>query len=256
MVWRLERFAHGTLARRGREARMSEEIFSYITSGGTSLEDLESLLALQRALGARSDFSYLELGAYLGRSLQSVVADPRCRKVIVIDRRDQVSPDERPERPEYPDNTTPSMLEGLARVPGADLEKVVTLEASASDLDPAAFNADLCFIDAEHTNVAALDDARFCRKVIRDHGVIVFHDRTLVADGIARFLDELGPYRAYPLAHDLFVVELGIASLLGDREVRGRVTRRLWVLAARLHATAALLRLSAALGRRRAARAR
>ena len=52
---------------------------------------------------------------------------------------------------------------------------------------------------------------------IRDRGVIVFHDRLIVDHGIRRFLAELSRYRAYPLAHDLFVVEIGVPSLLDDR---------------------------------------
>jgi hypothetical protein len=48
-------------------------------------------------------------------------------------------------------------------------------------------------------------------------GVIVFHDRVIVERGIQRFLGELSRYRAYPLAHDLFVVEINAPSLLNDQ---------------------------------------
>ena len=52
--------------------------------------------------------------------------------------------------------------------------------------------------------------------------MIVFHDRLIVDHGIRRFLAELSRYRAYPLAHELFVVELGVPSLLDDARVRAR----------------------------------
>ena len=63
----------------------------------------------------------------------------------------------------YPDNTTAGMLERLSRVPGADLGKLSTVDGTTEDLDPVALRVDLCLIDAEHTNAAALRDARFCR---------------------------------------------------------------------------------------------
>ena len=105
------------------------------------------------------------------------------------------------------------MLQRLSHVPGADVAKLTTIDGTTADLDPADLRVDLCLIDGEHTNAAALQDARFCRRAVRDQGVIVFHDRLIVDHGIQRFLAELSRYRAYPLAHDLFVVEIGVPSL-------------------------------------------
>jgi hypothetical protein len=182
---------------RERVDRLDESLFDHIKLGGTSPADRRSLLALHTALAARADFRYLEIGSYHGASLQSFIADPRCRSITSIDRRDDVSPDQRSEPARYDDNTTASMLQHLGCVPGAHLAKLTSIDASTDALDPEALRADLCFIDAEHTNGAALRDARFCRQVIRDRGVIVFHDRTLVSEGIRRFLGELPRYRAY-----------------------------------------------------------
>ena len=55
--------------------------------------------------------------------------------------------------------------------------------------------------------------------------MIMFHDRLIVDHGIQRFLAELSRYRAYPLAHDLFVVEVGVPSLLDDPRVKPRSAR-------------------------------
>lgn len=213
--------------------------------GGTSRDDRRSLLAVHAAMASRGDFRYLEIGSYLGTSLQSFVVDPRCVEVVSIDRRDDVSSDEREVAPEYPDNTTENMLARLSSLAGADLQKLTTIDASTDELDPTQLAADVCFIDAEHTNSAALRDARFCRKALRDRGVIVFHDRTIVEGGIRQFLSELSEFRAYPLAHDLFVVELGIASLLDDPRVREQVPRRIWFLLDRFRAVPAVLRFAA-----------
>src|SRR4051794_482975 len=137
-------------------------LFDGIQGGLASSTDRRSLLALHAAVAARGDFDYLEVGSYLGSSLQTFIADPRCRRIVSIDRRDVASEDERPEQPRYPGNTTAGMRERLARVPGADLGKLTTIEAATDDVDPAPLGVDLCLIDAEHTNAAVLRDARFC----------------------------------------------------------------------------------------------
>jgi hypothetical protein len=215
--------------------------FQRSESGGMSEVDRRSLLGLHAAVAARGDFTYLEIGSYLGASLQSFVADARCRMVISVDCRDEVSADERAEVPRYPQNTTAEMLARLSSVPGADLEKLTAIDGTTEELNPENFCADLCLIDAEHTNEAVLQDARFCRKVIRDHGVIIFHDRTLVSHGIFRFLGELQHYRAYPMANDLFVVELNIPSLLSDPRVKAQVLRQSWLLASQIGAIRPML---------------
>ncbi len=224
--------------------RLDMSLFDPIQGGCASDSDRRSLLALHAAVAARGDFNYLEVGSYHGASLQTFVADPRCRRIVSIDRRDDASPDERPEEAKYPDNTTARMLERLAGVPEADLSKLTTIDSSTESLDPTELSADLCLIDAEHTNVAALRDARFCRRAISDRGVIVFHDRTLVDQGIQQFLGQLPRYRAYPLAHDLFVVELNVPSLLADARVRTQVPGGVWLLLDRLRAVRPALRLA------------
>ncbi len=219
-------------------------LFDAIPGGCASSSDRRSLLALHAALAARGEFSYLEVGSYQGASLQTFITDPRCRRIISIDRRDSESPDARAEDARYPDNSTARMLERLASVPGADLEKLTTIEAGTEDVDPEGLTADLCLIDAEHTNAAALQDARFCRRAIRDRGVIVFHDRILVDGGIQQFLSELPRCHAYPLAHDLLVVELGVPSLLGDPRVKAQLPGPAWAVVDRLRAVRPVLRLA------------
>jgi hypothetical protein len=224
--------------------RLDVSLFDQISTGGTSSGDVRSLLALHAALAARGHFDYLEVGSYMGRSMQALIADPRCRKIISIDRRVAVTPDVRGCPAEYPGNTTTAMLDSLADVSGANLDKLIAIDAGTEDLSPADMSADICFIDAEHTGSAALRDARFCRRAIRDRGVIVFHDRLLVLEGIREFLRELDRYRAYPLSHDLLVVELNVPSLLSDPRVKAQVPRRTWRVIVRLGATRAALPLS------------
>jgi len=209
--------------------RLDLSLFDSIPTALAPNDDLRSLLAVHASLAARGDFSYLDVRSFLGTRLQAFIADPRCRKVISID----------------PDRITAHMLERLSAVPGADLTKLVTIDAATEAVDPAELTADICFIDGPPTNAVALQDARFCREVIRDRGLILFFDRTRVGDDIRQFLGELPSYRAYPLAHDIFAVEINIPTLLLDPRVKAQVTRKAWLLADRLRATRAALRIDA-----------
>ena len=217
--------------------QIDESLVDHIKTGGTSEADRRSLLALHAALAARGDFSYLKVGSYHGASMQSFIADPRCRTIVSMDRRDESSPDERSEPAHYAENTTARMLEHLSEVPGANLAKLTAIEATTADVDPAELNADFCFIDAEHTDTAVLQDAHFCLQAVRGRGVIVFHDRTLVPHGIHRFLRGLSRCRVYPLAHELLVVEIGIPSLFPDPRVKAQLPHKAWIVVDRLGAT-------------------
>jgi hypothetical protein len=109
------------------------------------------------------------------------------------------------------------MLAYLHTVPGANLGKLRTVDASTEDLFSASFEgAELCFIDAEHMHDAALRDARFCRGVVGKEGAIAFHDRRLVRGAIEEFIAELDPdtFTAYSLPDSVFVIELGSARLV------------------------------------------
>src|SRR5579872_6802697 len=147
------------------------QLFAHVESQTTE-EDRKSLLAIHSAVATRTDpFSYLEIGSHLGGTLQVVVSDPRCVRIVSIDPRPQWQPDDRPELGggwEYPDNSTERMLRLLENVPGANLSKLETIEESTENLAPGRFvRPDFCFIDAEHTYRAALRDARFCRTVLQ-----------------------------------------------------------------------------------------
>src|SRR5439155_3409293 len=116
--------------------RLDVSLFDQISAGGTSLGDVRSLLALHAALASRGNFDYLEVGSYMGRSMQALVADPRCRTIISIDRRSVATPDVRSYPAAYPDNTTAAMLDSLGDVPGANLDKLIAIDASTEDLSP------------------------------------------------------------------------------------------------------------------------
>jgi hypothetical protein len=231
-----------------RVARLDTRLFGYVESQ-TSEEDRRSLLALHDGVAAKSGvFSYLEIGSHLGGTLQVVIADPRCIRVASIDPRPQWTPDDRPGMPRfnYPGSSTERMLELLREVPGADLSKLETFEASTEDLPPGQFvRPDLCFIDGEHTHRATLRDARFCRAVMQGAGIIVFHDFDIIAKAIQDFLRET-PHRTrgYHLSSNIFVVELGaVPTLINDPNIHRqlRFAPAVWVIANRLSAARGLI---------------
>jgi Methyltransferase domain len=208
-------------------AALDPSLFANVRSQ-TSDRDRVSLLALHNACRrVHGEFTYLEIGSHLGGSLQVLLADPRCTSIISIDSRPESVPDVRGVS-SYPGNTTARMVERLSAVPDADLGKLHTIESEAGALVPEDLPvAHLCLIDGEHTYDAALNDARFCRRVVRENGVIAFHDRRLVRPAIERFLEEVGdlPHEGYPLLGSVYVIELGpirllpvIRSLLAEHE--------------------------------------
>jgi hypothetical protein len=204
-------------------------LFAHVPSQ-TGPHDRASLLALHNACRvAYESFHYVEIGSHLGGSLQVMIADPRCTAITSIDPRPVAVPDARGVSSEYPGNSVERMLNHLRRVPGADLTKLRTIEATTSEISAAAVDrAELCFIDAEHTHDAALRDARFCSQVVAGNGAIVFHDRGLLWSAIEQFCTELEPgsFIYYPMRGSIFVVELG-PERLGRTEWVTRQRREL-----------------------------
>jgi hypothetical protein len=202
-------------------------LFDYVPSQTTE-SDRISLLALHNASReAYETFEYLEIGSHVGGSLQALVVDDQCTAITSIDSRPPSQPDARGRSFGYPGNSAERMVAYLRTVPGANLDKLRTVDASTEDLSAASFAgaARLCFIDAEHTHDAALRDARFCREVLGTEGAIAFHDRRLVQGAIDEFIAELdqGTFKAYSLPDSVFVIELGSAPLVRTEWVSRRV---------------------------------
>jgi hypothetical protein len=208
-----------------RVAELDTTLFDDIPSQ-TSADDRRSLLAIHAAVAARrSPFSYLEIGSHLGGSIQPYLRDRRCARIISIDKRPLNVADERlgndavhnhGPKYEYPENSTQRMLENLTRVSSEGVRKVVTFETDAGDLNPALLpcQAEICFIDGEHTNGAAERDFAFCCSVVADPGVICFHDSEIVFQAISNIVERLKsdrrPFRAYNLPSSVFVIDLGL----------------------------------------------
>lgn len=204
-------------------------LFDPIPSQSTDM-DRTSLLACQAAVREMvGEYAYLEIGSYLGGSIQPHLADPRCRRIYSIDKRPPVQPDERGFDWGYKNNSTRRMLDLLAESVG-DVAKITTIDGSTAELSTnvVAEPADLCFIDGEHTDNAALRDFRFCREVAAADGVIIFHDAHIIYNAISAAITSLKSdgvdFRAYILPHTVFVIEIGILRIHEHAEVRRILT--------------------------------
>lgn len=189
-------------------------LFEKITSQSTEA-DKRSLLACQLAVrDLRPGYNYLEIGSYLGGSIQPHLLDDKCRRIYSLDKRPASQPDARGIEYVYQNNSTDRMLDMLRHV-RPNLDKIVTIDGDSRSLDPAVVQdkIHLCFIDGEHTDTAVLSDFRFCLNVLDGSGAIVFHDAQITYNGIAdcvRYLEENGmSFHAYALPSIVFVIEIG-----------------------------------------------
>ena len=193
------------------DLRLFEKIHSQTTPN-----DKKSLLACQKAVREiLPQYTFLEIGSYLGGSLQPFVLDERCRKIISIDKRPKAAPDERGYEQIYLNNTTQYMLENLRQLSPVGIEKIQCLDGDVSEINPDQIQEkpQLCFIDGEHTDEATWRDFEFCLKVMTADGAIIFHDAMIVYQALSRIVDYLKEkgikVRAYNIPDVVFVVEIG-----------------------------------------------
>lgn len=217
---------------RERLAAQDISLFAVVKSQSTH-GDRGSWLALQGACAERfGRFDYLEIGSHLGGSLQAMIRDERVRRIVSIDLRPEQVWDERAKFIRYPGNSTQRMLEKLAEVPDADLEKIHAIDADTRTLTPQdiPLRPQLAFVDGEHTYEGCLADARFCRSVVAPDAAIVFHDAGIIFSAIVSFMTELRgrgmAFVAYPLPDSVFVIELGNSHLHATAPLKRLLARR------------------------------
>jgi methyltransferase family protein len=205
---------------------LDPRLFEHVTSLASD-HDKRSWLACELATAALcpEGYSYLEIGSYLGGSLQTHVADPACKRIVSIDKR--VPSD-------FGNNSIDDMLGALRGVEGADLEKLECIEADSFEIsaDSLPITPDLCLIDGLHTDEAVVNDFRLCRGAMGENGAVLFHDSQVIYGGIAEIVEGLqasrARFRAYNLPEIVFAIELGdfpmhrhprVAELLADNHL-------------------------------------
>jgi hypothetical protein len=211
-------------------AALDLKLFEKIDSQSTE-QDKRSLLALQNAVRElRPDgYTYLEIGSYLGGSIQPHLLDDRCSRIYSIDKRPLQQPDARGFDYKYLNNSTERMLEKLCGVAPQKMEKLTTIDGDSATIGPdrIADKIDLCFIDGEHTDRAVVSDFKFCLGVLGDSGCIAFHDAQITYNGIASCIEHLRAngidFRAYVLPHIVFVIEIGNFPLHANVQINERL---------------------------------
>lgn len=178
---------------------LSVDLFEAIPSQ-TSLATRRSLLAVHRATARRhAEFSYLEIGSYLGGSIQPYLLDRRCRAIYSIDPRPGQQADDRAPgfSRTYTDNSTQRMLELLRGVDASQANKIATFEMDASRVDPSWIPTRplVALIDGEHTVRAVLSDFAFCMRVLAEGGTVVFDDFSIVYPAVLAICRSLNRQR-------------------------------------------------------------
>jgi predicted O-methyltransferase YrrM len=210
-------------------ASLDLQLFAGIDSECTP-PDKQSLLALQNAVRRiRPGYKYLEIGSYLGGSIQPHLLDERCARIYSIDKRPKQQPDARGFNHTYLNNSTQRMLAKLRALAPQQMDKLTTIDGDSRTIEPLRIpdQIDFCFIDGEHTDRAVLSDFQFCLQVLARDGCIAFHDAQITYNGLRHCLEHLKQsgreFRAYVLPLVLFVVQVGEFPLHENAEVRERL---------------------------------
>jgi hypothetical protein len=207
--------------------------------------DRRAWLAVQRSIRRQSEYVYLEIGSHLGGSIQQHVVDPRCRKIISIDKRPLSQPDDRGRRYFYEANSSERMLDNLRRVSPDQVDKITCFDADAREIDPSSIpRADFCFIDGEHTYNAVLSDFAFCLSVCAPNAAICFHDDNVIARALWDIVSDLRrkgiPFTPCKLTGQTFGIFLRDCPAVQDPYVSAHSpSTRLWLFRKLLRSWAA-----------------
>jgi hypothetical protein len=205
------------------------KLFEKISSQSND-NDKQSLLACQLAARELTEnYVYLEIGSYLGGSIQPHLLDGKCRKIYSIDKRPRAQPDERGVEYTYLNNSTARMLENLKRVAPAQVDKIHAIDGDTRHIQTSEIKdkITLCYIDGEHTDEAVLADFKFCLRVLSENGAILFDDANIIYNGIADCIEYLKQgavnFRAYNLPDKIFAIEIGDFPLHKNRAILERL---------------------------------
>lgn len=205
------------------------KLFEKISSQSND-NDKQSLLACQLAARQLTDgYSYLEIGSYLGGSIQPHLLDEKCVRIYSIDKRPLVQPDERGVDFTYLNNSTARMIENLKSVASEQIGKITAIDGDTRQIKTSEIKdkITLCYIDGEHTDEAVMADFRFCLSVLEQNGAILFDDANIIYNGIADCIEYLKQnsisFRAFILPDKVFAIEIGDFPLHQNKVILERL---------------------------------
>lgn len=165
----------------------------------------ESLLNIQSTI-REYEYCYLEIGSFMGGSLQPHLLDPMCKLIYSIDSRKSQS--------NQKNNDLEFMMCGLKKVQN-DLRKIITFECDARDISTNQINekADFAFIDGWHSDEGVFSDFISCLDLCKENACIAFHDTFWVSNGILKIYDYLSlnriKFKKYLLNGSISLIVLG-----------------------------------------------
>ena len=149
----------------------------------TTLEDKKSLRQIiDLARENFNNYSYMEIGSFLGGSIAPFAIDNNCYKILSIDDRGKVQKDERGINYDYTKYSSQDMLDNLIRH-NVPVSKIQCFDGSIQSYSGGGeFN--IVFIDGIHTDEAVFSDFLSAIELISEKSIIIFHDFSLVYKGI------------------------------------------------------------------------
>lgn len=160
----------GVMQTRSLDIRLFDPICSQTTIG-----DREALLLMQELVSNSGSYVYLEIGSYLGGTIQPHLCDPLCKTIYSIDKRTIDQTDERGINIGFTDNSTTLMLRTLRNAfPLMNVNKIRTFSCDASEVNKNEIKdkPHIIFIDGEHTNTAVYSDFMFCLEICHSDAII------------------------------------------------------------------------------------
>lgn len=150
----------------------------------TSLTDRIVLLKVMNLMGKKKkNYKYLEIGSFLGGSLAPFLIDKNCKKILSIDKRNQVLNDERNEQWSYKNITQNKMLQTLKNY-NFNLNKIKAYDGDISEFKIKE-NFDLTFIDGIHTDKNVFSDFLYALDLMNKNSIILFHDSNVIFKSIS-----------------------------------------------------------------------
>jgi hypothetical protein len=148
-------------------------------SSGDKLTILRTLSLVKQK---EKQFSFLEIGSWLGGSLAPFARDQACTFIASVDERGRKQPDERGAKFDYTGVTSAMMLDNLAGH-GLDTGKIAVFDRSIESVTLDS-KFDLAFIDGEHTDVATFRDFVYTFNSLKRNSIVLFHDSSIVSKAI------------------------------------------------------------------------
>lgn len=155
-----------------------------IESQTTNADKSFLLNAIEFVKRFKSQYSYLEIGSFLGGSLAPFLLDADCSDVFSIDERGKEVADERGAKYDYAGISNQTMIDHL-QSKGIETSKLMTFNGSIDAVSLSHRKFDVALIDGEHTDTACFRDFLWVEPLMEESAIILFHDSSLIYKAIS-----------------------------------------------------------------------